>query len=470
MRNQMIKYIITVLLFHIATALIAAPVSVASIKDLQNAVRHAGPGTIITLRNGIYTTDEDIVLGCSGSKNQPVVIRAETVGGAVIGGKGGFKLVSPASYVVIRGFHFTHRASHARCEAGTRFCRWTHNIFELQGKGEYLTIAGNGHEIDYNTFRNKNSMGRILAIRGEGKQIAERLHIHHNYFFNFRDQGGANGAETLQFGLSGFSLSTSSSVVEYNLFEKCAGENELISVKASGVILRYNTIRDCRAQFTLRHGNKCLVYGNYFFKTPGLRIYGDDHSIFSNYFAYCRPAITIGNGDGEVADGAKLTSHDRPDRILIAFNSLVNNDGNITLQARKNGLGATDITVADNIVEGGPEAVSLLGVLKRPVWKNNLFYGVKQPGDIPFSGYRVKDPRLAKDANGVYRLSKQSPAISHGDTEFPVVTVDMDGQPRGSMPDIGADQYRKGKIIARPLTSDEVGAFAKGNSQDRIGN
>jgi len=458
----MIKYIITVLLFHIATILAAAPVTVASIKDLQNAINESEPGTVITLKDGTYTTDEDVVLRCSGSRSKPVVIQAETIGGAVIGGKGGFKLVSPASYVVIRGFHFTHQASHARSEAGTRFCRWTHNIFELQGKGEYLTIAGDDHEIDYNTFWNKNSMGRILAVRGEGKQIAERLHIHHNYFYNFPDQGGANGAETLQFGLSGFSLSTSNSVVEYNLFEKCAGENELISVKASGVTLRYNTIRDCRAQFTLRHGNKCLVYGNYFFKTPALRIYGDDHHIFSNYFAYCRPAVTIGNGDGEVADGAKLTCHDRPDRILIAFNTLVNNDGNITLQARKNGLGATDITAADNIVEGGVKAVSVLGILKRPVWKNNLFYKVEQPGDIPSSGYRIKDPLLTKDANGVYRLSKQSPAIGHGDTDFPVVRVDMDGQPRGSKPDMGADQYGKGEIIAHPLTSREVGAFAKG--------
>ena len=100
-------------------------------------------------------------------------------------------------------------------------------------------------------------------------QIAERLWIHHNYFKNFKSQGGKNGAEAFQFGLSGFSLSSSNSIVEYNLFEDCAGENELISVKASAVTLRYNTIRNCPAQFTLRHGNKSLVYGNYFINTPG---------------------------------------------------------------------------------------------------------------------------------------------------------------------------------------------------------
>src|SRR5678809_1793111 len=128
-------------------------------------------------------------------------------------------------------------------------------------------------------------------------------------FKSHTDQGGKNGAEAFQFGLSGFSLSSSNSIVEYNLFEDCAGENELISVKASAVTLRYNTTRNCPAQFTLRHGNKCLVYGNYFINTPGLRIFGDDHVVYSNYFENCSPAINIGNGDGEVADGAQPVSY-----------------------------------------------------------------------------------------------------------------------------------------------------------------
>ncbi|MCH5720789.1 polysaccharide lyase 6 family protein [Niabella hibiscisoli] len=260
----MIRYIFVLVCSILMGSAIASPIVVSSIKDLQEAINKATPGTTIILKNGVYQTDADITVNCSGTKKQPVIIQAQTVGGAVITGKGGINLASPAAYVVIKGFKFTHAASHARSASGTSYCRWTQNIFETPGKGEYLTIAGNDHEIDYNTFQHKKEMGRILAIRGEGSQIAQRLHIHHNYFYDFPDQGGANGAETLQFGLSGLSLSTSNSIVEYNLFEKCHGENELISVKASGVTLRYNTIRDCPAQFTLRHGNRCDVYGNFF--------------------------------------------------------------------------------------------------------------------------------------------------------------------------------------------------------------
>ncbi|WP_300597457.1 polysaccharide lyase 6 family protein [Niabella sp.] len=455
------KYILALVLLQLSMRIWAGTVTVASIDDLQQAINRAAPGDIIILKNGVYQTAGDIKIAQQGTKQQPITIRAERTGGAEISGAGGISMVSPAAYIVVEGFKFTHAASKARSGAGTRFCRWTHNIFETPGKGEYLTIAGNDHEIDYNTFQNKTEMGRILAIRGEGKQIAERLHIHHNYFYNFPDQGGANGAETFQFGLSGFSLSTSNSIVEYNLFEKCHGENELISVKASGVTLRYNTIRDCPAQFTLRHGNKCEVYGNYFFNTPGIRIFGDDHHIFSNYFENCNPAITVGNGGGEVADGAPLTEHDRPDRVLIAFNTLVNNKKNIEQQGRKNGLGATAIIIANNIIQGGDLAASIAGPYTSPQWKGNLIFKTKGPGDMPESGYQVLDPKLVKDANGIWRLDKNSPAIGAGGVGYPVAAVDMDGQPRSGKWDTGADQYSTAATSVHALKATEVGASAK---------
>lgn len=458
---KMKKYILAVWFLQFSAALFAATVTVASISDLQKAIDRAAPGDVIILKNGVYTTTEDIKIAQQGTGLKPITIRAERTGGAEISGKGGFSIVSPAAYITISGFKFTHAASKARSAAGTSFCRWMHNVFETPGKGEYLTIAGNDHEIGYNTFQNKTEMGRILAIRGSGKQIAERLHIHHNYFYNYPDQGGANGAETLQFGLSGFSLSTSNSIVEYNLFEKCHGENELVSVKASGVTLRYNTIRNCPAQFTLRHGNKCIVYGNYFFNTPGIRIFGDDHVIFSNYFEQCDPAITVGNGGAEVADGAPLTSHDRPDRVWIGFNTLVNNKRNVIMSPRKDGLGATAISLVNNIIQGGREAAVIEGPFTNPVWQGNLLYKTAGPGNMPQSGCRIQDPKLVKDAAGTWHLGKNSPAIGAGGVGYPVPAVDMDGQPRNGKWDTGADQYSNAKAAVHALTAKEVGAWAK---------
>jgi poly(beta-D-mannuronate) lyase len=434
----------------------ANTITVTSIAELQSAIRSAKPGDIIFLKTGEYKTDSNITVFTSGLKGKPITISAQRPGTTIITGTGGFQLA--ASFIIIRDFKFNHASGKARSLAPATFCRWTNNIFETPGDGEDLTIAANDNEVDHNTFRNKNAMGRFLAIRGTGSQIAERLWIHHNYFHHQQNQGGKNGAETLQFGLSGFSLSTSKSIVEYNLFEDCNGENEMISVKASGVVLRYNTIRNCPAQFTLRHGNFCEVYSNYFFNTPGLRIFGDDHLIHSNYFENCDPAITIGNGGAEVADGAPLTSHDRPDRVVIAFNTLVNNKVNITMTQRKDGLGATKILVSSNIIYGGGVAATIAGPLKESTWEKNILFKTSGAGDMPTTGFKSADPLLKPDASGIYRLQKAAAVTKTSMKGFKSIAVDMDGQKRMVVTDTGADEFSKVKVTSKPMRDADAGA------------
>ena len=454
------KYLIASLFVRlfVSGTLLANTITVSSIAELQSAINDAKPGDNIFLRTGVYTATADIIINRTGTKAQPITIAAQNAGTTEINGSGGFSLVSPAAYIIIRGFKFTHAAGRARLNAGTSFCEWAHNVFETPGTGDYLTVAGSDHQVDYNTFQNKDSLGKFIAIKGKGSQIAERLWIHHNYFKKHKNQGGRNGAEALQFGLSGFSLSSSNSIVEYNLFEDCAGENELISVKASKVVLRYNTIRNCPAQFTLRHGNFNQVYGNYFNNTPGLRIFGDDHLIHSNYFENCPIAINIGNGGAEVADGAPLTSHDRPDRVLIAFNTLVNNKINIVQTARKNGLGSTFISIADNIVQGGGAAASIVGPALNYVWEGNMIFNTNDAGDMPAGSYTIVDPELIKSTSGAFHLQKGSPAINAAKKEYPNIHVDMDGQERKAKWDIGADEFSRETIKAKVLNPFDVGA------------
>jgi poly(beta-D-mannuronate) lyase len=433
--------------FLLNTTLFAQVVQVSSTPELQAAIAALKPGDVVRVKDGIYTLDTDLVINATATAKTTVTISAENVGGVEIRGMGGFYLAEGAAYITITGFKFTHAASKARLAPGSHHCSWYRNIFETPGTGDYLTVAGSDHEIAYNTFQNKDSLGKFIAVKGLGSQIAERIHIHHNYFKTHKNQGGRNGAEALQFGLSGFSLSSSNSIVEWNLFEDCAGENELISVKASKLILRYNTIRNCPAQFTLRHGNFNQVYGNYFINTPGLRFFGDDHVIHSNYFQNCNPAINIGNGGAEVADGAPLTSHDRPDRVLIAFNTLVNNKTNISQTARPNGLGSTYITIANNLIYGGPVAASIVGPTSNHVWIQNLIFQT-EAGDMPAGSYIIADPML-KNQQGVFLLQKRSPAIKAAKGSFPVA-VDMQGEKRKRRSDIGADEFSK-RSGRRPL-------------------
>ena len=452
------KILIAIVLIQLGSInLFANTIVVSSIPDLQKAIADAKPGDIILLKKGIYTTTADILINKGGTKEQPITIAAEELGNTEITGKGGFNLISPATYIIIRGFKFTHHASKARCSQGSNFCQWTQNIFETPGTGDYLTIGGSDHQVDYNTFQNKDSLGKFIAIKGTGNQIAERLWIHHNYFKTHKNQGNRNGAEALQFGLSGFSLSSSNSIVEHNLFEDCDGENELISIKASRVTVRYNTIRNCPAQFTLRHGNFNQVYGNYFINTPGLRIFGDDHLIHSNHFENCSIGINIGNGGAEVAEGAPLTSHDRPDRVMIVFNTLANNKTNIVQTARNNGLGSTYITIANNIIQGGGPAASIIGPATNHFWEGNMIFNTAGTGDMPAGSFVVVDPKLIRDAVGEYHLQKGGPAIDASKGIYSTVTTDMDGQLRKSPLDVGADEFSTTAVIARILSPVDVG-------------
>jgi poly(beta-D-mannuronate) lyase len=455
-----IFFTISLILQMITASGFSNTIVVSSIPDLQKAIEEAKPGDIILLKKGVYTTTADILINKAGTKEQPITIAAEELGKTEITGKGGFNLVSPATYIIIRGFKFTHEASKARCSQGSSFCQWTQNIFETPGTGDYLTIAGSNHRVDYNTFQNKDSLGKFIAVKGTGSQIAERLWIHHNYFKTHKNQGNRNGAEALQFGLSGFSLSSSNSIVEYNLFEDCDGENELISIKASRVTIRYNTIRNCPAQFTLRHGNFCQVYGNYFINTPGLRIFGDDHLIHSNHFENCSIGINIGNGGAEVADGAPLTSHDRPDRVVIAFNTLVNNKANIIQTARTNGLGSTFITIANNIIQGGGPAVSIAGPFVSPSFEGNIIFNTNGAGDMPEGSFVNTDPKLVKDVTSEYHIQKGSPAVDAAKGDYTEVRVDMDGQKRNSPLDVGADEISVEASSTRILNPSDVGYLA----------
>ncbi|HEY0946003.1 MAG TPA: polysaccharide lyase 6 family protein, partial [Opitutaceae bacterium] len=327
-----------------AVAASAANYVVTSIADLQARINAAVPGDIIVVKNGIYTTSTAITVACRGTAAEPITIVAETAGAVQIRGTHGFTVNSPATYIEIEGFKLTHASGRNSIRSGATHVRFTRNVFQCTGDGAYLTVAGHDAEIDRNEFRNKSTVGNMIDVRGSGSQIAQRVWIHHNYFHDF-NAAGVNGAETIRFGLSGLSLSNGYGLIEHNLFLRCTGENELISNKSCANTYRYNTIADSPgAQLTLRHGNDCLVYGNYFKNTAGIRIFGDRHQVFSNYFEGNSIGINIGNGAGEVADGAALTTHDRPDDCVISFNTLINNTAQYLMTGRTNGLGATNTT------------------------------------------------------------------------------------------------------------------------------
>jgi poly(beta-D-mannuronate) lyase len=429
---------------------------VNSIPDLQARIDSAVPGDVIVVHNGVYTTSTSISIKSQGAADHPIRIVAQTIGGVEITGTHGFDVASPATRIEIDGFLLTHASGRNQIRSHATFIRFTHNTFECVGEGAYLTIAGDDAQIDRNEFRNKSTVGNMIDVRGSGSQVAQRVWIHHNYFHDFTSPG-ENGAETIRFGLSGLSLSKGFGLIEHNLFVRATGENEMLSIKSGSNEIRYNTLVDSPgAQLTLRHGNENRVYGNYLRGTDGIRIFGDRHQVFSNYLEANTGGINIGNGDGEVADGAPLTSHDRPDDCVISFNTLVNNTRNYYMTGRTNGLGATNTVFANNVLQGGGAAASLSGPYTGGVWSANIIWQTAGAGAMPAGTYEELDPLLEVTANGLFRPQAGSPVIDTGSGDFPAVTVDMDGQPRAVPTDRGADERSAAPVTATFLTPGDL--------------
>ncbi|HSU53827.1 MAG TPA: chondroitinase-B domain-containing protein [Candidatus Dormibacteraeota bacterium] len=451
----------------------AATYTVSSISELNSRISSAVAGDTIIVSNGIYTTTSSIAVTKVGTAASPITIQAQTIGGVEIKGTHGFNLNSPAAYIVIQGFKFTHTNS-LSVGTGTSHCRFTRNTIQLSigptNDISYINISGDDVQIDYNELRNKSTLGEMLDISGSGSQVARRLWVHHNYFHDFTSPGG-NGAETVRWGLSGLSLSTGNGLCEYNLFVRCEGENEMISNKSSGNTYRYNTVLDCvGGEISQRHGNDCYYYANYMRNTQGMRIYGDRHRIFSNYFESNSVAVNMGNGDGDVYNGDPLTSHDRPDDNIVIFNTFVNNDLHYEMGGRTGGLGSSNTVVANNVFQGGGNMASVSSSAPYTgSWSNNIHWQTSSTGDMPATGYLTVNPLLARDTNGEYHVQSGSPAINAGVgaydyygvfSAFSYVTNDMDGQLRDASPDIGADEFSTSPIAARILTVADVGPMA----------
>jgi hypothetical protein len=458
MLRKILLFVILIFSSVLIKTCLAQEVRVNSLAALQGAINKAKPSVIIVLEDGVYSAENQITIDKQGNAEKPVTISAATTGGVEIKGNSGFFISKSAAYIVVKGFKFTHAAGKTKIEAGANFCRFTRNVFECTGEGAYLVVSGNDNQIDHNTFQNKSTVGQMISVQGPGtSEMAQRTWIHHNYFSNFTPV--ANNCSSIQVGLSGRSLSPAHTLVEYNLFSQTRGENENICNKSCDNIYRYNTFGEGVSELSLRHGNRCQVYGNFFIGSEGIRFYGHKHVIYSNYFERCNPAINIGDGDGIVPKD-KLTSHDRPDSVIIVCNTLYNNTRNVIMQGRKNGLGATCITFANNIIQGGSVAVKIDGNIVNPVWEGNMIWKTSGIGTIPAGSYTESDPKLIPGDKEAAHIQSDSPAIGKAIGLYPFATVDIDGQPRTSKLDVGADQVGRGKGSNHVLTVEEVGANA----------
>jgi poly(beta-D-mannuronate) lyase len=440
---------------------------VTSLSQLQSAISSATAGTTITLANGTYAVNSPITItGRNGTSSAPITIQAQTRGGVTLTGNQTF-VFSNSSYVTISGFNF-RQAITLDLAANSFRLRLTRNDFQLASSvGHSVVVRGDDVKIDRNVFHDKSTAGCYLVIDGPSGDdvIAQRTYVLRNYF---RDHSftGDNGGEPIRLGVSSRALATADATVEYNLFERVNGDPEAISVKSSGSRIRYNTVRSSVGGIVLRHGNGNRVESNYLLAGGnGIRIYGNDHLIVNNYVGDVAGAgIVLGSGTerdhtpGESEDSRR--GNDAPDRVTIALNTLRDNSQAIAGESQRT-IPPLACKITDNLLVGSSGALTDMPYQQGITWSGNVLWGSASNGNLPSSGFTRADPKLAAGSDGIYRLATGSAAINAAKGNHASdVTDDLDGHPRTTPYDVGADEYSTTQPVRRPLTPTDVGPNA----------
>lgn len=442
--------------------------------ELINAISKAKPGDIIVMKKGTWN-NITIDFQNNGISGNPIILKAEEPGQVILNGKSNLRIAG--NYLVVDGLVFKNGYSSSgqavvefRSSSGleSNYCRLTNtsiidfNPSDSKTDYKWISLYGTRNRVDHCYLRGKNHLGTTLVVWLSNKP---NYHLIDSNYFAYRPVFPENGAETIRVGTSDWSLYDSFTTVEYNYFEECNGETEIISNKSCGNVYRYNTFKDCKGTLTLRHGNRCTVEGNYFFcgkkeNSGGIRIIGEDHKVINNYIedsygSSFKSGITIMNG----VPNSPLNRYYQVKRAIVANNTVVNSRFSILIGAGKNSelsLPPLDCILANNIFYSTTSP--LVSFEDNPInmlWSGNVFYGASIGMNLPADNFNF-NPLLVKGSDNLFRLSNNSPAIDKSNPSFIYSTKDFDGQKR-DISDIGADEFSNDPITIKPIGPKDIG-------------
>lgn len=449
---------------------------VSNADEIKAVLQQLTPGDTVVMTNGTWT-DQHIEFAAKGVKESPITLRPQTPGLVVLNGSSTLKV--SGAWLVVDGLRFDGGAlksgsivqfrgslGHAENSRLTNSSIVNFNPPNVETRYFWVSLYGRSNRVDNCYFHNQTHSGVTVAIWRDTPDSDQHA-IVGNHFAD-RPVGTGNGFETIRIGTSDESESDSLSIVENNLFERMDGEMEIISNKSGGNVFRSNTFSECAGTLTLRHGHGNVVDGNFFLgrgkrRTGGVRVIGENQIVVNNYFSQLD-----GRSDGAIAitagvPNSPLNGYSQVKNVVIAHNTIVDvKDAAIVFSqgygSSKRTLLADGVTIANNAIFSDQD----------PLFEGKQGTGWKWQGNVAFGqslgtakgnpGIQAVAPRLQPDANAIWRPQSDSPLIDAAIGDFSkITTVDMDGQKRVGVFDIGADELSTRKATRRALAGTDVG-------------
>ena len=443
--------------------------------EIKSVLKKVQPGDRIVMSDGEWK-DASIVFDADGTKEKLITLCAETPGKVILNGSSSLKIAG--DYLIVEGLNFQggfiEKGAVIEFRNGTKkesnHSRLTNTVIENYNHPDrtvdykWVSLYGTHNRVDHCYFRNKAYQGCLLVVWLSAKP---NYHLIDSNYFAYRPDLGNNGGEIIRVGTSDWSMYPSYTVVEKNYFEQCNGEREIISNKSFYNTYRYNTFIECQGALTLRHGNNCDVYGNYFFGnnvegTGGVRIIGEGHKVYNNYFQDLEgedafSALSIMNG----VPNSPLNRYYQVKNAVVAFNTFVNNRHSIEIGIGKNdelSLPPINCTIANNIVYSTKgKLVKNVDEPQKFKWEGNVFFG-SELGIVNPGGIEMKDPQMKK-INGLFIPQNFDVVKNKAAGTYDFIVEDIDGQKRDQLKTIGCDEAGVTERIHLLMNKKNTGPF-----------
>ena len=445
---------------------------VKDIVELHKAIGNAGPGDEIIMANGDWNNIQIRFVGY-GKENAPITLRAETAGKVVIGGKSDLKL--GGDYLVVSGLNFVNGSSPSDAviefaiseDTVANHSRVTNSVildFNKSQKNQtdlWVLFKGRHNELDHCYIAGKSNRGPTVRIDLAGNNSIKNYHkIHHNYFGPRPPKGGPS-AETIQLGNSFTSMAPSYTLVENNFFDKCNGEVEIISSKSNFNEFRNNVFYKSEGSLVTRHGNYCIVDGNYFIgdadseQIGGVRLIGTGHWVTNNYFYNLkgktfRSPLAVMNGIPK----SPLNRYIQVTDVVVAYNTWVDCDSPLQFGVGSN-IDQKDILPASEIRSERPIRTIVANNLiynstgdEQPVVAHDSLDGINFKSNLidnqgvsfkKISGIKTKDFAVSELEKNIW-IPKNDLTDSelYNGFEFDLITTDLFGNSRKEVNSVGA--------------------------------